>query len=87
MSYWRIRASSGPIDKPEVVQAQRAWLGSYFAAMQPFVQKESHINFPTRDLRDWANAYYGINLPRLRKIKSKYDPQNIFTFDQSIPQA
>ena len=86
-SIFELECAGGPVDKPEVAQAQRTWLNSYFAAMQPLVQKEAYVNCPTRDLPDWADAYYGTNLPRLRKIKSKYDPQNVFTFAQSIPQA
>jgi FAD/FMN-containing dehydrogenase len=39
-----------PIDRPEVVQRQRAWLTEYFAAIQPFLLPQSYVNFPNRDL-------------------------------------
>jgi FAD/FMN-containing dehydrogenase len=74
-----------PIDHDDVVRAQRDWLAAYFADMQPFVLPQSYVNFPNRDLPNWAQAYYGSNLPRLSKIKRKYDPDNIFGFEQSIP--
>ncbi len=44
-------------------------------------------NFPDRWLDDWARQYYGVNLPRLRKIKADVDPGQLFRFGQSIPPA
>ena len=36
--------------------------------------------FPDRDLPEPAEAYHGSNLPRLRTIKARYDPTNVFPF-------
>jgi hypothetical protein len=74
-----------PIDTDAVVRAQRRWLTEYFEAMRPFVLPRSYVNFPNRELPDWARAYYGDNLERLSTIKRKYDRDNIFRFQQSIP--
>lgn len=76
-----------PVDRPEVVRAQRDWLARYFVAMKPYVLAQSYVNFPNRDQENWANAYYGSNLDKLRKLKTAYDRDNIFRFEQSIPQA
>jgi hypothetical protein len=82
---YEMEASWSPLDKPDVVKAQRKWLADYFDDMKDFVQPESYVNFPDRDLKDWAQAYYGCNLHRLSQTKGKYDPGNIFQFGQSIP--
>lgn len=42
---------------------------------------------PDRSIKDYLTAYFGGNVHRLRCIKSKYDPENVFRFEQSIPPA
>lgn len=52
-----------------------------------------YINYPDADIRNpqvnqsgvaWSTLYYKANYPRLRQIKAKYDPKNIFRHSQSI---
>jgi hypothetical protein len=80
-----MEASWSPIDHDVVVRAQEEWLASYHADMQRFLQPESYVNFPDRDLKNYARAYYGRNLERLSAIKTKYDRTNLFKFAHSIP--
>jgi hypothetical protein len=48
---------------------------------------QSYVNFLNRDLPHWTRAYYGENLARLMHVKKKYVPENLFTFEQSMPLA
>ncbi|KMY48727.1 FAD-binding oxidoreductase [Peribacillus loiseleuriae] len=44
-----------------------------------------YVNWPDIYIKEWPNAYYGENANQLRKVKTVYDPYNVFTFPQSIP--
>ena len=46
--------------------------------------RQQYRNYPDLNLKDWTNAYYGGNYNRLQKVKIKYDPENIFRYEQSI---
>ncbi|MGN6532567.1 MAG: FAD-binding oxidoreductase [Ginsengibacter sp.] len=46
--------------------------------------KLQYRNYPDNNLKNWESAYYGENYIRLQKVKSKYDPGNIFRYEQSI---
>ena len=74
-----------PLDSPKVVAAMQSWLSEYFDAMTPYLLPQSYQNFPDRTLIDFGKAYYGENLPRLKLVKKKFDPENLFNFPQSLP--
>jgi FAD/FMN-containing dehydrogenase len=44
----------------------------------------AYLNYIDPLLSDWAHAYYGASLERLREIKKKADPEGFFSFQQSV---
>jgi hypothetical protein len=62
-----------------------AWTEDMIAAIAPETPNESYQNFPNRLIKDWKQQYYAENLDKLMKVKSKYDPGNLFNNAQSIP--
>jgi FAD/FMN-containing dehydrogenase len=43
-----------------------------------------YVGNPDRNLKDHLHVYYGENADKLRQIKSKYDPNNLFYFEQGV---
>jgi FAD/FMN-containing dehydrogenase len=74
-----------PQDDPALIAANLDWLEGYHAAMQPYFSGGAYQNFPDRTQADWQHAYYGQNFARLVETKRAWDPDNLFTFEQSIP--
>jgi FAD/FMN-containing dehydrogenase len=42
------------------------------------------VNFMTDDESERVSAVYGANYQRLAEIKKKYDPENVFHYNQNI---
>ncbi|MFC4083629.1 FAD-binding oxidoreductase [Amycolatopsis samaneae] len=43
-----------------------------------------YVNYLDPEMPDWANAYYGRSLPRLRALARRYDPDRVFAFPQGL---
>jgi FAD/FMN-containing dehydrogenase len=54
--------------------------------LQPYITG-SYVNVPDLYIENYGEEYYGDNFARLRRIKAKYDPEDVFSFAQSIPPA
>jgi FAD/FMN-containing dehydrogenase len=46
-----------------------------------------YVNYIDAGMPNWAQAYYGDNLSRLRQIAQRYDPGRLFSFPQAIINA
>lgn len=65
--------------------AGMGWIDSFRQAMQPHVSGFSYANYCDRSIEDWQHRYFGANGARLNEVKRKYDPEDFFSFPQSIP--
>jgi len=74
-------------DSESLVGRNLDWIESFAEAMRPHVSGFAYQNFIDRSQADWENAYYGSNLERLTEIKRRHDPDDVFSFEQSIPLA
>lgn len=77
-----------PTDPAGLVDDNLAWQKDFYAlANKTTAAVGAYQNFPDPTLDDWANAYYGQNLPRLRAVKKQVDPDSFFTYGQGIRPA
>jgi FAD/FMN-containing dehydrogenase len=60
------------------------WARAFFEASAPYASAGAYVNFMTGDEGDRVAAAYGKNYVRLKQIKKKYDPENIFHNNQNI---
>jgi FAD/FMN-containing dehydrogenase len=70
---------------PTGAAARLAQMRNLYAAMRPHVSGAAYVNYCDLDLPAAAQAYWGSNLARLRRIKAEYDPDDLFRHAQSVP--
>lgn len=62
-----------------------SWCKSFWSEMHPFSSGGSYLNFEMKEVSgERIKMSYGANYERLRAIKKKYDPENIFRINQNI---
>ncbi|HLA81062.1 MAG TPA: BBE domain-containing protein [Thermoleophilia bacterium] len=69
---------------------QIAWVRDFHAAMQPRAAEGMYVNFQggeagTDPLERARSAYGARKLVRLRQLKDRYDPDNVFRLNHNIP--
>jgi FAD/FMN-containing dehydrogenase len=65
-----------------------AWARDTYTAMGPFVGSGRYVNYLGDDEEgEPLAAAYGPNYNRLRELKARYDPENIFHMNQNIPPS
>src|SRR5258707_3605533 len=61
-----------------------AWARQFFEATAPLASGSVYVNFMPDDENDRVEKAYGMNYRRLREIKGRYDPDNLFRMNQNI---
>jgi UDP-N-acetylenolpyruvoylglucosamine reductase len=60
------------------------WAKTYWEALHPFSAQGAYVNFMMEEGAARVESTYGGNYARLRQIKTKYDPSNLFRVNQNI---
>ncbi len=81
---WGVRGAASASD--DETPAVLAWVAEMSEALAPYANG-AYVNVPNAGMPDWEHAYWGCNVERLRAIKATYDPENVFSYEQSIPPA
>ena len=65
-----------------------AWLDVVRDRFPDYVTGHVYQNYPRRGLDDYQWRYWGENFDTLLWVKQKFDPANVFKFEQSVaPRA
>jgi FAD/FMN-containing dehydrogenase len=74
-------------EKPEAQPTHEAWVDEFMASLQQD-DKGAYVNFlGETDEAQIRSAYPGATWDRLRAVKAKYDPTNLFHLNQNIPPS
>lgn len=63
------------------------WARSYWEALHPYSAPGAYVNFMMEEGAERIEATYGGNYARLRQVKAKCDPGNLFRVNQNIAPA
>ena len=71
---------------PDPAERERitAWASDYWAALAPHSAGGSYVNFMMEEGEDRIRSSYGDNYERLRAVKARYDPDNVFHVNQNV---
>jgi len=72
---------------PAATEANIAWTGETYAALQAFIADRRYVNYLDADDTHGVRAAYGPNYDRLVTLKREYDPDNLFSSNQNISLA
>ncbi|MBR7835586.1 BBE domain-containing protein [Actinospica durhamensis] len=84
-SSWADNDSTDLADPTSTAAKCQAWLDDFYLRVWGEAgPSHCYQNFPDPDLTDWQARYYGGNYARLREVKTKYDPDGMFHYEQGI---
>ena len=78
-----VGVSPDPADNEQMIE----WARAYWSDLHPYSAGGAYVNMMMEEGDDRVRASYGDHYDRLRQIKAKYDPDNLFRVNQNIPPA
>jgi FAD/FMN-containing dehydrogenase len=71
-------------NNPALAETCIGWARSFAAAMEALGASDAYVNYLGDEGAAAVKASYGSNYDRLARLKNKYDPENVFRFNQNI---
>ncbi|MFG2269476.1 FAD-binding oxidoreductase [Streptomyces chartreusis] len=68
----------------EDCETQKDWVRAYHRGLEPHSLEGGYVNFMDADDQDRVRANYRTNYDRLRDLKRRYDPGNLFRLNHNI---
>ena len=89
---WRRRSRSSSTPRPGTTRTPRSTRrrstrssAASASTLAPWLGASAYVNYADPSITDFGTAYWGPNLARLKQVKKTYDPNNVFSFPQSVP--
>ncbi|GAA3535756.1 MULTISPECIES: FAD-binding oxidoreductase [Streptomyces] len=77
-------ALSPTLTTREDCEAQKDWVRAFHRGLEPHSLEGGYVNFMDADDQDRVRANYRTNYDRLRDLKRRYDPGNVFRLNHNI---
>lgn len=73
--------------QPQERERAERWVAEHGTALRPWARR-AYVNYLAPSSPQRIREVYGVNYPRLARVKAKHDPSNLFRSNQNIlPQA
>jgi hypothetical protein len=72
--------------RPEARERAVRWVAEHGAALRPWARR-AYVNYLAPSSPDRIREIYGVNYPRLARVKAQYDPANLFRSNQNVRPA
>jgi hypothetical protein len=70
-------------NNPETRPRAERWVAETGAALRPWARR-AYVNYLPPSAPQRVRGIYGVNYPRLARIKTQYDPANLFRENQNV---
>ncbi|MER5936625.1 FAD-binding oxidoreductase [Streptomyces sp. NPDC001928] len=77
-------ALSPTLTTREDCEAQKDWVRAFHRDLEPHAMRGAYVNFMDGDDQDRVRDNYRTNYDRLRELKRRYDPGNLFRLNHNI---